>query len=112
MANICGPVPFNPDNIEPSIINEKGERSKNSSDFELTINSFIVLCIMSSVKSKPTGVVKLSCDQPKLTWGHINNIRSRPLTSITVTEGHEYSVTCIFLNTIQDDVHFHHCLYP
>ena len=39
-------------------------------------------CILSSVSVKPTGVFKLFCDHPKLTWEHVNIIPSRPLCTV------------------------------
>ena len=54
-----------------------------------------------------TDVIKLFCDHPKLTWGHLNNIPSRPLTSIT--EGSEYAVTRNFTKSVQADMDFRYC---
>ena len=65
---------------------------------------------MSSVDVKPTGVLELFCDQPNLTWDHVNNIRSRPLTSIT--KGPQYAVTGQFVSSIQANKNFSHCLSP
>ena len=39
MQSIFGPVPINPVNIEPSIINENWPRFNNSSDVKFTVNS-------------------------------------------------------------------------
>ena len=65
---------------------------------------------MSSVDLKPTGVVKLFCDHPNLTWDHVNNIPSRPLTKIT--KGPQYAVTHNFTNSIQADMNFSHYCFP
>ena len=65
---------------------------------------------MSSVVVKLTGVLKLFCDHPNLTWAYVNNIPSRPLTSIT--KGPQYAVTRQFVNSIQADMNFNHCLSP
>ena len=59
---------------------------------------------------KPTGVLKLFCDHPNLTWDHVNNIPSRPLTGIT--KGPQYAVTRQFVNSIQADLNFSYCLSP
>ena len=59
---------------------------------------------------KPTGVLKLLCDHPNLTWNHVNNILSHPLTDIT--KGPQYAVTRSFINSIQADMNFSHCLSP
>ena len=65
---------------------------------------------MSGVNVKPTGVIKLFCGHPNLTWNHLNNIPSRPLTGIT--KGPQYAVTRHFVNSIQADMNFNHCLSP
>ena len=83
MKGIFGPVPFNPINVELSIFNEKWRRFNNFSAFNFTVNSLLVPFILSNVNVKPTGLVKLFCDYPNLTWDHVNNIPSRPLTNIT-----------------------------
>ena len=49
-------------------------------------------------------------DHPNLTWNHLTNIPSRPLTGIT--KGPEYAVTRSFVNSIQVDMNFSHCLSP
>ena len=76
----------------------------------LTYISPFVPCILSSVEVKPTGVLKLFCDHPNLTWDHVNNIPSRPLTNIT--KGPHYAVTRNFAKSIQADMKFNHCLSP
>ena len=110
MKGIFGPVPINPVNIEPSINNEKWPRFNIISDVNFTVNSPLVPCILSSVIVKPTGVLKLFCDHANLTWEHVNNIPSRPLTNIT--KGPRYTVTRNFANSIQADMDFRHCLSP
>ena len=50
------------------------------------------------------------CDHPNLTWNHVNNIPSRPLTGIST--GPEYAVTRSFINSVQADMNFSHCLSP
>ena len=65
---------------------------------------------MSGVIVKPTGVIKLFCDHPNLTWNHSIYIPSRPLTGIT--KGPQYAVTRNFVNSIQADMNFSHCLSP
>ena len=65
-------------------------------------------CISSIVNVKPTGVLKLFCEHPNLTWKHVTKILSRPLTSIT--KGHEYAITCNFPNSIQAGMGCRHCL--
>ena len=97
--NIFGPVPNNPVNIEPSIINENWPHFNIISDVNFTVNSPLVPCILSSINIKPTGVLKLFCDHPNLTWEHVNNIRSRPLSNIT--KGPQYAVTRNFTISIQ-----------
>ena len=39
--------------------------------------------MLSNVIVKPTGVLKLFFDHPNLTWEHVNNFTSRPLTNTT-----------------------------
>ena len=53
MESIFGPVPTNPDNVEPSIINENWPRFNINSDVNFTVNSPLVRCILSSVIVKP-----------------------------------------------------------
>ena len=110
MESIFGPMPTNPVNIEDSLINENWPRFDIISNINFTVNSPLVQCILSSVDEKPTGVLKLFCDHPNLTWAHVNNIPSRPLTSIT--KGPQYAVTRQFVNSIQADMNFNHCLSP
>ena len=45
-----------------------------------------------------------------LTWDHLNIIPSRPLTNNT--KGLQYAVTRNFVNSIQADMNFSHCLSP
>ena len=59
---------------------------------------------------KPTSVIKLFCDHRNLTWDHVNNIPSRPLTSIT--KGPQYAVTRQFANSIQAKKNFNHGIFP
>ena len=109
MESIFGLVPINPVNIEPSNFNEHWPRS-NISDVNSTVNAPLVPCILSSVNVKPTGVIKLFCDHPNLTWEHVNNIPSRPLTNFT--NGPQYTVTRNLENSLQTDMDFRHCLSP
>ena len=97
--NIFGPVPNNPVNIEPSIINENWPHFHIISEVNFTVNSPLVPCILSSINIKPTGVLKLFCDHPNLTWEHVINIPSRPLSNIT--KGPQYAVTRNFTISIQ-----------
>ena len=83
MEDIFGPPPINPVNVEPSIINENWPRLNIFSDVNFTVNSSLVPCILSGVNIKPKGVLQLFCNNPILTWNHVNNIPSRPLTGIT-----------------------------
>ena len=50
------------------------------------------------------------CDHPNLTWNHVNNFPSRPLTGIT--KGPQYAVSRSFINSIQADMNFSHYLSP
>ena len=108
MESLFGPPTMNPVNIEDSLINENWPRFNVISDVNFTVNSPLVPCILSGVNVKPTGVLRLFCDHPNLTWNHLNNIRSRPLTGIT--KGRQYAVTRNFVNSIQADMNFSHCL--
>ena len=110
MEGIFGPPPINPVNIEPSIIIEYWPRFHIISDVNFTVISPLVPCILSSVNVKPTVVSKLFCDHPDLTWDHVNIIPSRPLTNIT--KGPQYAVTRNFVNSLQADMNFSHCLSP
>ena len=110
MESIFGPPPVNPVNIEDSLINENWSRFNVISDVDFNVNSPLVPCILSCVNVKPTGVLKLFCDHSNLTWNHLTNISSRPLTGIT--KGSEYAVTRSFINSIQADMNFSHCLSP
>ena len=110
MEDIFGPPPINPVIIEDSLINEVWPRFHIISDVNFTVNPRLVPCILSSVDVRPTGVLKLFCDHPNLTWDHVNNILSRPLTGIT--KGPDYAVTRSFVNSIQVDMNFSHCLSP
>ena len=110
MESVFGPVPVNPVHIEPSIINENWPRFKLISDVNFTVNSPLVPCILSSVNVKSTGVLNLFFDHPKLTWEHVNNNPSRPLTNIT--KGPQYAVTRNFIDSVQADMDFRYCLSP
>ena len=110
MGSIFGSAPLNPDNWESSIFNGNWPRFNNNSDLNFTVNSPVVPCFLSSVNVKPTGVLKLFCDHPNLIWNHVNNIFSRPLTNITKRP--QYAVTRNFVNSIQADINFSHCLSP
>ena len=110
MESIYGPPPINPVNFEPSVINENWPRFNIISDVNFTVNSPLVPCILSGLNVKPTGVLKLFCDHPNLTWDHVKNVPSRPLTGIT--KGPQYAVTRSFINSIQADKNFSHCLSP
>ena len=83
MEIIFGPVPINLVNVEPSNIKENWPRFIIVLDVNFTVISPLVPSTLSSVNAKLTGVIKLSCDYPNLTWDHVNNISSRPLTNIT-----------------------------
>ena len=110
MEGFFVPPPINPVNIEDSLINENWPRSNIISDVNFTANSPLVPCTLSGVNVKPTGVLKVFCDYPNLTWNHLTNIPSRPLTGIT--KGPVYAVTRSFVNSIQADMNFSHCLSP
>ena len=110
MESIFGPPPINPVNIEDSLINENWPRFNVISDFNFTVNSLPVPRILSGVNVKPTGVIKLFCDHPNLTWNHLTIIPPRPLTGIT--KGPQYAVIRNFVNSIQADMNFSHCLSP
>ena len=110
MESIFGPSPINRVNIEDSLINENWPRFNVISDINFTVNPPLVPCILSGVNIKPTGVLKVFCDHPNLTWNHLTNVPSRPLTGIT--KGPEYAVTRSFINSIQADMNFSHCLSP
>ena len=45
IERIFGPPPFNPVNVEPSIINENWPRFDFISDVNFTVNSLLVPCI-------------------------------------------------------------------
>ena len=83
MEGIFGPPLINPVNIEDSLINENWPRFNIISDVNFTVDSPLVPCILSGVNVKPTGVLNVFCDRPNLTWNHLTNILSRPLTGIT-----------------------------
>ena len=80
---IFGLAPVNFVHIEPSTVDESWPRSNKISDVNFTVNSPLVLCILSGVDVKPTGVINLSYHHSILNWQHVNNIPSRPLTNIT-----------------------------
>ena len=108
MESIFGPPLVNPVNIEDSLFNENWPRFNVISDVNFIVNSPLVPCILSGVNVKPTGVIKLFCDNPNLTWNHLTNIPSQPLTGITKCP--QYVVTRSFVNSTQDDMNFNHCL--
>ena len=89
--SIFHPISFNPVNIDPSINNEKWHRFNIISDVNFNVHFAPVPCILSSVKLKPKGVLKLFCDHLNSIWQHANNNTSRPLASIT--RGPEDAVT-------------------
>ena len=104
MEGVFGPPFIDPVNIDPSIINGNWPRFNTISDVNFTVNSPLVPCMLSGVNVKPKGVLKLFCEHPNLTWDHVNNIPSRPLTGIT--KGPQYAVTRSFVNSIQADMNF------
>ena len=110
MEGIFGPPLINPVNIKDFLINENWPRFNIISDVNFTVTSPLVPCILSGVNVKPTGALKVFCDHPNLTWNHLTNIPSRPLTGIT--KGPEYAVTRSFINSVQADMNFSHCLSP
>ena len=110
MEGFFGPPPINPVNIDDSLINENWPRFNIISDVNFNVSSPLVPCILSGINVKPTGVLKLFCDHPNLTWNHVNSIPSRPLTGIT--KGPQFAVTRSFVNSIQADMNFSHCLSP
>ena len=110
MEGIFGLPPIDPVIIEDSLINENWPRFNIISDVNFTVNSPLVPCILSGVNVKPTGVLKVFCDHPNLTWNHVNNIPSRSLTGIT--KGPQYAVTRSFINSIQADTNFSRWLSP
>ena len=110
MESLFGSPPIIPGNIEDSVINENWPRFNIISNVIFTVNSPLVPCILSRVNVEPTGVLKLFCDRPNLTWNYVNNITSHPLTGIT--KGPQYAVTRNFVNSIQAIMSFSHCLSP
>ena len=96
--------------IELSIIKENWPCFNITSEVNFTVHSLLIPRILSSVNVKPTGVIKLFCDHPNLTWVHVNNIPLRPLSSIT--KGPRYAVTRNFLTSVHADIDFCHCLSP
>ena len=107
MESIFGPAPTNPVIVQSSIINENWPCFNIISDVNLTVNSRLVPCILSSVDVKLTGVIKLFCDHPNSVWDHVNYIPSCSLTNIT--KGPQYAVTRYFVNSFQIDMNFSHC---
>ena len=83
MKIFFGPLPINLVNIDPSIINENWPRFNIISNGNFDVHSPFVPCISFNVNEKPTGILKLFCDQPNLNWEHVNILPSRPLTSVT-----------------------------
>ena len=110
MESIFGPVPINPVNIIPSIINEIWPRYKITFDVNFSVNFPLVLCILSSVNVKPTRVIKLLYDHLNLNCENVNSIPSGPLT--IVSKGPHYGVTRNFASSIHTDTNFRHCLPP
>ena len=110
MEGIFGPRTINPVNIKDYLINENWPRFDITSDDNFTVKSPVVPCILSDVNVKLTSVLKLFCDHPNLTWNHVNNIPSRPLTGIT--KGPQHAVNRSFINSIQADMNFSRCLSP
>ena len=110
IEGIFGPSPINPVDIENSVIKENWPRFNVISDVNFSVTSPLVPCILSGINVKPTGVKKLFCDHPNLTWNHVNNIPSRPLTGIT--KGPQFAVTRNYVDSIQTDMNFSHCLSP
>ena len=110
MESTFGPVPINPLHFEPSFNILNSPRFNVISNTNFTVNSPPVPCIFSSFNIKPTGVLKLLCDHPNLTWEHENNSHSRPLTSIT--KGPEFAGTRNFTNSVRADMDFRHFLSP
>ena len=108
VGSIFGPPIINAANIEDSLINENWPRFDIICNVNFTVNSSLVPCILSGVNVKPTGVIKQFYDHPNLTWNHVNNIPSCPLTGII--KGPQYAVTRSFINSIQADMKFSHCL--
>ena len=108
MESISDPLLINPVSIEPSIVNENWSRFNKISDVNFTVNSSLVPFILTSVNVKPTGLLKVFCDDPNLTSEHVKYVPSHPLTNIT--KGSQYVVTRNFADSIQADVDFLHCL--
>ena len=53
MESLVGPPPFNPVNIESSVINENWPSFNVISDVNFTVNSPLVPCILSGNNVKP-----------------------------------------------------------
>ena len=102
MGSIFGPVRHTSVNIAHSIFNENRPRFNVNSNGSFTVNSPLVPCVLFCVDVKPMGVLELFHDQPNLTWEHVNNIPSRPLT--TITKGPEYAVTRNFTISVRTDM--------
>ena len=96
--------------FEPSTIIENWRRFNNLSGVNFIVNSHLVPCILSSVNVKSMGVIKPFFDHLNLTWEHVKNISSRPLTNIT--KGPQYAVTRNFANSVQAALVFRYCLSP
>ena len=110
MDTVFGTVPVNPVLVTSSIINENWSRFPIISDVNYNDNPPSKPSILSNVDVNPTSVLKRFCEHPRLTWNHLNNIPSRPLTNITY--GPNFAVTRDFPNSIQADMDFQHCLSP
>ena len=74
MESIFGHVPINPVKIRASLLNKNWPRFDFFPDVNFTVNSLLVPCVLSSVDVKLTGVLKLFCDHPILTWDQVNII--------------------------------------
>ena len=73
----CPDAIIEPVNIEESLINENWPRFSKKSNINFSVNSRLVPCILSKLNVKPTGILKLFCEHPNITWEHVNNIPSR-----------------------------------
>ena len=110
MKRIVGLVPINSVNIEHSIMRASWPRSNIISDADFTVNCPFGPCTLSKNNVKPTGLLQLFFDHPTLTWEHVNNMPSRPLTNITKRP--QYAVTRNFAYSIQTDIDLSHDLSP
>ena len=74
MECVFVPVPVNPFNIKPSIIEENWPRFNMICYVNFTVSSPLIPCILSSANVNRTGVIKLFCNHPNSAWEHVNNI--------------------------------------